>query len=235
MSKLPAPLREGFLTGNALKYLALLTMTIDHAGLLLFHNLTILRIIGRLAFPIFAYMIAEGCRYTRRRARYFGSVFLLGCLCQGVYFAVDGSLYLNILLTFSLSILLVYLVDWAKERRSLLAVSAVALGVGLTAFVCILLPKLLPGTDFQLDYGFFGVLLPVLVSLGRGRWSRLGLTALGLVLLSWDVGWLQWWSLLALLPLACYNGKRGKRNTKWLFYVYYPLHLVVLDGLSLLV
>ena len=70
-----------FLSGNALKLLAALFMTIDHVGVLLLPHVIVLRILGRLALPIFAYMIAEGCRYTRNRLRYFGSVFALGVLC----------------------------------------------------------------------------------------------------------------------------------------------------------
>ena len=71
----------GFLNGNALKYIAALTMLIDHAGLLLFPRNILFRIIGRLAFPIFAFMIAEGCRYTRNKLKYFLSVFILGFAC----------------------------------------------------------------------------------------------------------------------------------------------------------
>ena len=62
-----APHSSVGLTGNQLKLIALVTMTIDHIGMQLFPRVRLLRIIGRLAFPIFAYMIAEGCRYTRNR------------------------------------------------------------------------------------------------------------------------------------------------------------------------
>jgi hypothetical protein len=80
-------------------------------GMLLFPGNMALRIIGRLAFPIYAYMIAEGCKYTRNRLRYFLSLFLLGAACQLVYFVVDGSLYFSVLITFSLSILTIYALD----------------------------------------------------------------------------------------------------------------------------
>ena len=60
------------LTGNQLKLLALIAMTCDHVGLQLLPQFIILRIIGRLAAPLFAYMIAEGCRYTHDRGRYLG-------------------------------------------------------------------------------------------------------------------------------------------------------------------
>ena len=59
---------KGFgLTNNQLKLIAMLSMLIDHVGMLLFPGVRVLRIIGRLAFPIFAYMIAEGCAHTRSR------------------------------------------------------------------------------------------------------------------------------------------------------------------------
>ena len=74
---------NGF-TGNQLKLIALISMTCDHVGLQLLPDVLILRIIGRLALPIFAYMIAEGCRYTRNRKRYLLRMAGLAALCQGV-------------------------------------------------------------------------------------------------------------------------------------------------------
>ena len=68
------------LSGNALKIIAAITMFIDHMGLMLFPKTLIFRYIGRLAFPIFAFMIAEGCRYTRNRLRYWGGLSALALL-----------------------------------------------------------------------------------------------------------------------------------------------------------
>ena len=74
------------LTGNQLKLIAMVAMTADHVGLQLLPQVGFLRILGRLAMPLYAYMIAEGCRYTRSRKRYFLSIALMGLLCQLVYF-----------------------------------------------------------------------------------------------------------------------------------------------------
>ncbi len=95
-----------FLSGNALKLIAAVAMTIDHAGLLLFPRIRLLRILGRIAFPIFAFMIAEGCRYTRSPRRYFLSITALAAVCQIVYFFAAGGRDFSILTTFSLSILM---------------------------------------------------------------------------------------------------------------------------------
>ena len=86
------------LTKNQLKILAIICMTIDHIGVAFFPNEPLLRMIGRLAFPIFSYGIAEGCRYTRNKRRYFGGVFLCGAVCA-LAFLPFGGFYGNALIT----------------------------------------------------------------------------------------------------------------------------------------
>ena len=218
---------QGKLTSNQLKLLAMLTMTLDHIGVQMFPGALWLRIVGRLAFPIYAYMIAEGCAHTRNRRKYLLQMAGLALLCQLVYFFAMGSLFQCILVTFTLSILLIYVCDTGSRPLTALAL----LGV---AFVTVALPRLLPGTDFAIDYGFFGVLVPVAAYLGKTHREKLLFTAGALAALAWSVGGIQWYSLAALLPLALYGGQRGKRRMKWLFYLYYPLHLAAIYGISLL-
>ena len=218
---------ERKLTSNQLKLLAMLTMTLDHIGVQMFPGVLWLRIVGRLAFPIYAYMIAEGCAHTRNRSKYLLQMAGLALLCQLVYFFAMGSLFQCILVTFTLSILLIYACDTGS--RPLIGLTL--LGV---AFITVALPRLLPATDFAVDYGFFGVLVPVAVYLGKTRREKLLFTAGALAALAWSVGGIQWYSLAALFPLALYGGKRGKWRMKWLFYLYYPLHLAAIYGISLL-
>lgn len=99
--------------------------------------------------------------------------------------------------------------------------------------LCCILPEFLPG--FWIDYGFWGVLLPVGVYFGKTRSARLVLLALGLLLLARELGSIQWLALAALPILALYNGRRGNANIGKLFYWYYPAHLAVIYGISLLV
>ena len=106
------------LTKNQLKILAMVCMTIDHIGAMLFPQAVWLRVIGRLAFPLFSYCIAEGCRYTRNKARYFGSVFACGAVCV-IAFLPFGGFYGNALITLSLSILLLYGVEAWKSSGKL--------------------------------------------------------------------------------------------------------------------
>lgn len=220
------------LSGNALKILALVFMTVDHAGLMLFPHAVWMRIVGRLAMPIFAYMIAEGCRHTKNRRKYLLTVVFFAAVCQVVYLVVMRSLYQCIFVTFSLSIAVICLLDHARGKRTVGAVALLLLGVGAVAALCFGLPRLVRG--FDIDYGFFGVLLPVLIYCGFDPLSRFLLAACGLVLLSDTLGGIQWYCLAALPLLALYNGTRGKRKMKYLFYVYYPLHLVLLEGAAML-
>lgn len=222
------------LNGNQLKLIALVTMTVDHVGLTLFPQVLWWRLIGRLAFPIYAFLVAEGCLHTRSMPKYLRSMALMALLCQGVYLVAMGSLYQCILVTFSLSIALCMVVSKAKKEKTpmwyLLTVAAIL----AVWFFTEELPRLLPGTDYGIDYGFLGVMLPVMVYLAPTKLWKLLITA-GILLMMSATNWVQLPSVLAVVFLAMYNGARGKRELKHIFYWYYPIHLVVIHGISLFV
>ena len=215
------------LSGNALKILAMIFMTCDHVAVELLPDWDFLRIIGRLAMPIYAYMIAEGCRFTHDRKKYLWRLSSLALLCQVVYFFAVGSLYQCILVTFSLSVCLIWALETHPKSWGLLVFLA-------SAFLCEGLPVLLKGTDFAVDYGIVGVCLPALVYFGRTREEKLLGFTVGLVLLALQYGGIQWFGLGAVPLLMLYSGERGKLSIGRLFYFYYPAHLVVIYGLSLL-
>ena len=234
---------SGILSGNALKLIAAAAMTIDHVGMLFFPRVIWLRLVGRLAFPIFAYMIAEGCRYTRSRLRYFLTMAALAALCQGVYFAVDGSLYLSVLVTFSLAIPVICALQSFREALTeghrLRAVWTVAALISAVALVWCL------NRVLTIDYGFWGCMLPVFPALFQARRGTAPINpkldrkevhvlclGLGLVLLSRSLGGVQSWSLLSLPLLLFYSGCRGRGDLKYFFYIFYPAHLALLQGLQ---
>ena len=220
------------MTGNQLKILAMIAMTCDHAGLQLLPGVPVLRLIGRLALPVYGFLIAEGCRYTKNKGKYLLRLAGLGALCQIVYFFAMGSLYQCILVTFSLSVCLIWTVDWAMEKKTAGAVFLALAALAAAAVICQVLPGVLKGTDFYVDYGIFGVLLPVCVYFIKPKWIGL---LLGLVLLGLYYGGSQWLALAAVPFVWLYNGKRGKASLgKW-FYWYYPVHLAAIYGISLLV
>lgn len=222
------------LSGNQLKLIALISMTIDHVGYILLPQIVALRAIGRLAFPIYAYMIAEGCRYTRSIRKYLCALLTTAAVCQVVYFFTMRSLYLCIMVTFSFSVGLIWLIKLAEEKETALTRIAVAVGVLLAFFAAELLPQLLTGTDYGIDYGFLGIILPVAVYLCTEQKQKLLCMTLVLILMTWGTASVQWYALLAIPLLALYGGHRGKYKLKWLFYLYYPLHLALIWFLSVI-
>lgn len=221
-------IKEGFLSGSQLKMIALLAMTVDHIGFYLFPDVTILRIIGRVAFPIFAYMIGEGCAYTKNRKKYFLTIFLVGAGCQLVTFVVCRSLFQNVLITFSLSIGLICIFDDARKKKNRLSLLRLAGCFGLILFLTDFAPRIFSATDYALDYGFGGAILPLAVFAVGEKRDKLIMTAFVLFLIALNYGGIQWFSFGAIPLLAFYNGKRGKHSLKNLFYVYYPLHLALI-------
>lgn len=221
------------LTGNLLKLIAAIAMLIDHMGLMFFPQYPIFRVIGRLAFPIFAFFIAEGCHYTKNRLRYFLSIFLLGAICQTVYYVFAHDTYLNILLTFSCAIPMIYLLQEWKARQNHVFLLPFAAAVALVFIL---------NRHIVMDYGFWGVMAPVFSALSyppRGQkpgrvhhWLCIIGFAIGLLLLALESGGVQYYSLLTLPLLALYSGKRGKSNYKYAFYLFYPLHLAALQAIA---
>ena len=221
-------------------------MLIDHVGLLFFPRIIGFRIIGRLAFPIFAYMIAVGTKYTRNKLRYFLTVFSFGAVCQIAVYIAIRSLYMSIFITFSLSILIVYSFEFLKEsfikndsfKKQALSIFLFIASITLAALVDVF---------FMIEYGLTGALVPLMASafhmpayapekLKRldNHYVHIAMTTLGLIILAIDVGGVQFFSLFTIPLLLCYSGKRGRLNMKYFFYIFYPLHLLVLEGILIL-
>ena len=217
-----------FLSGNTLKIIAAISMLIDHIGYIFFPDILIFRIIGRLAFPIFAYMIAEGCRHTKNKLRYFLTIFILALVCQGAYFYSEGSMYLGVLITFSFSIILIFsLQHCLRSLREGFYIKALSFPLLVTLIYIFSL-------YFEIDYGFYGIILPLFASVisPKDEYSRtlnVFLFTVGLFILSESLGGIQYYSLLASVPLLMYSGARGKFKMKYFFYIFYPLHLIVLE------
>lgn len=230
------------LNGNTLKIIAAIAMLCDHVGLMFFPQVSVFRIIGRLAFPIFAFMIAEGAHYTKRKARYFLKIFSLAVLFQIVRFYFTGSLNMCVLVTFSLSILTLFALDHAKKSLFADGTSATRKILSVALFVSAVAVTYLLNLIFDIDYGFWGCMVPVFAGLFRlptpteNRTLRLldtiparALTmSIPMIPIVINTTILQAYSFFALPLLFLYSGKRGKRKMKYFFYIFYPLHHAVL-------
>lgn len=238
-----------FLSGNALKIIAAVSMLLDHVGVIFFPDVVIFRILGRFAFPIFAFMIAEGCRYTQNRLRYFLTVFLMGIAYAVVFYVYSGELYLCILITFACSIAMIFALQEFKAALASKEAGALKKILCGCAFIALLGAVFAFTEIFDVDYGFIGCLIPVLVSLchaprenGSERWKKLdclelsllGLTV-GLIFYILIYGEFRIYSLLSVPLLFLYSGKRGRMKMKYFFYIFYPAHLLILEGLAMII
>jgi len=212
-------------SGNVLKIIALISMTFDHVGLTFFPSALWMRIVGRLAFPIFAFMIAEGCRYTKHKARYLGTLAIMALVMQIIYFVFEKSLYMCIFVTFTLSVSCIYAIDNFKKQKNFISF---IFAFGVLVGVFYLTKILTQNTSFWVDYGFWGVMLPPVVYFCKNKTQKAIAFTIMLILVSLDLGGIQLYSLLSIPLIVLYNGKRGKLNLKYLFYMYYPLHLAVI-------
>jgi hypothetical protein len=236
------------LTGTQLKYIALFTMTLDHIGVILFtpghFDYQILRAIGRIAFPIFAFVLVEGFLHTSNYKKYFIRMFLFALLSEIPF---DLALYRinlwsdykvlfshqNIFFTLSAGFLSMYLIERFYVSCPLLSV----LGVAVALFLA---------QTFHFDYGGFGILV-ILLFYGYQRFyhwlpSLFGY-AFALLPLLISGGSTRFFVLFSLLPLLFYSGQKGEFSFanrqlpggKYFFYVYYPAHLLCLAFLRFLI
>ena len=240
------------MNNTQLKILAIISMTIDHVGAYLFPHVSILRHVGRLAFPLFSYLVCEGCMHTHNKARYLANMCAFGAVSQLVLSVGRGDLLLNIFCTLALSVVTVYALQWwapsqnDPDRRWLSPrILAPVAAIALDVFCCQALPGLV-GHGLHVQYGIVGVLLPVFAYLpymlgldkddrsenvpyvqSSGHIASVALFGIGLIALSIALNSSsQWWGLLSLVPLAAYNGERGGlgRASAGLKYFFYAYY-----------
>lgn len=243
------------LTSNELKIIGAISMFLDHLGYIVYPEIGWLRVIGRLAFPIFSFFVYQGAKYTRNRRRYLGNMFCLGVLCMLGSWLLADFFYGNILITFSLSLLLIYNVQ--NIQKAWHATSSVWNGklcMWVIAFVLLLFATAILCQIMPIDYGFIGILVPVGATIadrercirtdtpipipGDGRHeliNRYIVLAVFGMMLYWQAttaNEIQYFSLIALLPLCFYNYTRGSVSMKHFFYWFYPLHFIIVEAIN---
>lgn len=216
------------MTGNRLKLLAIILMTIDHIGVILFPQNILLRIIGRLSFPIFAFLIVQGFKHTRSYGNYLIRLVSFAFVSELVY---DISIYgefsmkkQNIFFTLAFALIGLKLLQLAEQKKTPLLLFLMQFAV-LLILVQVL----------NVDYGLYGVMTVVILYLADIKekpWITFGLFLLLNVSYLPIYGILQMFSIFALFILLIYNGKKGKRVNKLNYYIYYPVHLALLSIIS---
>lgn len=235
-------MKFGIFSNNVLKIIACITMLIDHMGVVLFPKITILRIIGRIAFPIFAFLLAEGCYYTRNKIRHLLVISGFAVVMQVVLFLATRMTDFSIFIHFSIAVLLCLVIDliekFIKERKVIVSI-ALILSFLISVIMLILIDK--NTTYFFSNYGLYGIFVPVALYIIRKYIKHVHLLVsiivicLSMVLMHFFTVWMyQLYGMIACVFILLYNGKKGKYNLKYLFYIFYPLHLVILYAIALI-
>ena len=228
------------ISSDALKWIALLTMLCDHAGAVLFAQYPVMRLIGRTAFPLFVWLLVEGFFHTSSRKKYLGRMAFFALVSELPF---DLALYgrpdrqgQNVFFTLSISlVMLVFLeraMDACQRKRqagekallqTLAAVGTVAAAMAAAELFCV-------------DYGGSGPLLAALFYCYKRKGSP-GL-AVSFLIFCLSMGLLtamvEIFGIVSVPLIARYNGKRTGRGRGRLFYLFYPLHLLILYGISML-
>ena len=236
-------------TSFSLHIMAMVFMLCDHLWGTSFVNHDVFTCLGRLTFPIYAFMIVEGYFHTSNLKKYVNRLFLFAILSEIPFNLVMGSslfypLHQNVLWSFLISVGLIHWNEKAKEKqmwkRILVGISSVCVGylVGIITFV---------------DYYHAGILMVLVFYFFKSKkwWCYLGqlvcLWYINVEMLggfSYEVNILgqthfiarQGFALLALIPIWLYRGKQGYHNKvlQYSYYAFYPLHLLILGILKFL-
>ena len=219
------------LDGGTLKLIAAALMLTDHVGAILLPQVLILRCIGRLAFPVFAFSVAEGYTHTRDFRKYVLRMAVWAVVSEAPFNLENGLIFdltrQNVLWTFCLALLTLRGLDRLRREPGAIgyAGAALALAAGFAA-----------GELLHVDYGGWGVLLVTLFYLTREVRNRWAIQLVGLALFCWFCSaWrLEMLAMLSLIPLYLYNGERGFSNKalQYGFYAFYPVHILILSVLA---
>ena len=233
--------RSRGLDGGTLKGIAAALMLTDHVGAILLPEVLALRCVGRLAFPIFAFFIAEGYAHTRDFGRYFRRLAILAVVSEIPFNLENGAVFdltrQNVLFTFCLALLTLRGLEALGRERGFgrWAGCGLMMAAGFAA-----------GELLRTDYGGWGVVTVALLHLCRdGRYAKLWLllamaavNGLGMGSLTMPVFGgempIQIFAVAALPMIWLYNGQAGPKGLRRAFYVFYPAHLLVLEGIRTL-
>lgn len=197
-------------------------MLIDHVGAVLFPHVMILRIIGRMAFPIFAYLLVEGFIYTHDIKNYMLRLGLFALISEvpfdlAFYGKPLSFLHQNVFFTLFLGIVVLYFYSKAPST---------------VQRIVIIFAGLLVSEMLRTDYSSMGITMILIFYLMREH-SVIKIMAVAFVNI-FLMGFIQAYAVLGLIPVWLHNGNEG-RKMKAVFYGFYPVHLLVLYLISLIV
>lgn len=235
------------LSGTVLKLIAMACMLLDHMWATVIPGGLWMTCVGRVAFPIFAFQIAEGYSHTKNFKKYLLRMFLFALISEIPYnLMMSGSVFdplaQNVMFTFCEALLLIRLIDRAKTKHWALGLVTTLLAAFFGYWV---------GTLTFVDYHGYGILMVLMFWLFRGipgfwGWlvSLAAMIYINIFMMRGQV--LQWgqalsfpvqgFAVLAMLPIGLYNGRRGNggKAMQYMGYAFYPVHILILSLIGLL-
>lgn len=216
------------LTSQNLKLIALITMTLDHIGAVLLPQFLVLRVIGRIAFPIYSFLIVNGFFYTRNWKKYLMRLFMFAGISEvcfdltffgkAIYWG-----YQNVYFTLGLGLLMIALLEKIRTKNEN-RLSRLYWNMWIEVLVVLLVCGI--AWMIQSDYHIFGILMIYgFYQFRTINWNAILYQAIINAIL---MGGVQGFAVMALPVIGMYNGKPGTTKMKWMFYLYYPLHLMVI-------
>ena len=229
MEKLKQIQKKFQINGAGLKYIAFISMFIDHFNKTIITPLlnyqqplvtisTIFDIIGRIAFPIFAFMIVEGFYKTKSRGKYLRNLLIFAIISEIPYDMFQSKVFINnrsqnIMWALALGLLTLIIVDKLKEKiknkYAWLGISILI--VAINAVVATLL---------SFDYDYYSIIIIFILYLFYDK-RFLGSILSYLVIIK------EVYAILGFAVINLYNGEKGRQN-KWFNYFFYPAHLLIL-------
>lgn len=247
--------RKG-ICGSTLKLIAIVTMLIDHTGAVVLGRMLVqngllstdnmvewmgqnislymvyfvMRMIGRIAFPIFIFLMIEGLSHTRNKWKYLGRMWAFAIISEIPFnLALTGQViewsYQNVFFTLAIGMMCMMVCEKVEGRKwsprpgvnrfLIIVLSAAAFGVAAFA-----------ASMMNTDYGAIGI--ACIMVMYWARKSRLSEVIAGCIVFLWEGT-----APLAFLPIYFYNGERGLK-LKYIFYCFYPLHMLILYFISCL-
>lgn len=216
------------ITADTLKWIAVITMFIDHIGAAIVEKTKLIqlpygmvldfspRYIGRLAFPIFCFLLVEGFYYTRSKKKYLRNLLIFAVISEIPFeLAFLGELvwgFRNVYWTLAIGLLMMIILEETGKRQG---EKGKAVSV-ITVAACAVLAALL-----KTDYGAIGILL--IFVLYQTRQDRKRQCILGGIAMAYEIT-----APIAFVLIYFYNGVRKQKKFKYFFYLFYPLHILLL-------
>lgn len=202
-----------------LKIIGILSMFLDHYYFII-SGPKILNIIGRVAFPIFAFALNEGYRHTKNLKLYLIRLGIFALVIQLPLFFSSTKYPMNIFFTLFTGLLIITIMNTKK--------------INIFPKILIIASLFYITKKFEFDYLIYGILLIMIFNIFYNRKILIFVSFLFLNLLIvyfpeiFDLSKTQFYSIFSLIFIFLYNGKKGK-SMKYFFYLFYPLHFFVIE------